>query len=88
MAERRAAFECRFRLRATPRGIDYEPVGVAVALGALRLPLPRRLGPWVLATTWAEGRGMGLDVSISAPFFGRVLRYYGVVTPEDEEAAS
>jgi hypothetical protein len=29
---------------------------------------------------------MGLDVSISAPLFGRLLRYHGVVSPEADEA--
>ena len=88
MAERRAGFECRFRLRATPRGIDYEPAGVAIALGPLRVPLPPWLGPRVNATTWVDAQGMGLDVSLSAPLFGRVLRYHGVVTPEDLPAAA
>ena len=88
MAERMGAFECRFRLKATARGIDYEPAGVAVAWGWLRLPLPGPLGPRVTATTWAEARGMGLDVSIRAPLFGRVLRYHGFVSPEAGEAAS
>ena len=86
MAERLGAFECRFRLRPTPRGIDYEPVGAALVAGPLRLPLPRLLAPRVTATTWADERGMGLDVSISAPLLGRILRYHGFVTPEAEGA--
>ena len=88
MAERMGFFECRFRLSPTARGLDYEQVGASLAVGPLRLPLGRRLGPRVTASTWAEERGMGLDVSVFAPLFGRVLRYHGVVAPEGDEAAS
>lgn len=89
MAERLGSFECRFRLRPTPRGIDYEQLGAALFAGPLRLPLPRPLAPRVTATTWAEGdERMGLDVTISAPLIGQVLRYHGFVTPEDEGAGS
>jgi hypothetical protein len=82
LAERFGSFECRFRLRSTPRGIDYDLVGAALVLGGLRLPLPRRLSPQVEATTWALEDAMGLDVRLSAPLFGRVLRYHGLVRPE------
>jgi hypothetical protein len=88
MAERMGLFECRFRLSPTARGLDYEQVGACLAVGPLCLPLPHRLGPRVTASTWAEERGMGLDVSVFAPLFGRVLRYHGVVAPDSEEAAS
>jgi uncharacterized protein DUF4166 len=88
MAERLGSFECRFRLRPTPRGIDYEPVGAALVAGPLRLPLPRFLAPRVTATTWADNERMGLDVSVSAPLVGQVLRYHGFVTPEAEGAGS
>ena len=88
MAERMGLLECRFRLRPTSRGLDYVQVGASLSVGPMRLSLPRFLGPRVTATTWAEERGMGLDVSVFAPIFGRVLRYHGVVAPEGEEAAS
>jgi Domain of unknown function (DUF4166) len=86
LAERFGSFECRFRLRPTARGIDYDLVGVALALGDLRLPLPQSLAPHGAANTWAEADAMGLDVEISAPLLGRILRYHGLVKPEGNEA--
>jgi hypothetical protein len=88
LAERLGAFECCFRLRATVAGIDYDFVGTSLVLGGLRLPLPRALAPQVLARTWATNDAMGLDVSIGAPLFGRLLRYHGVVSPEADEAST
>jgi hypothetical protein len=87
LAERFGSLECSFRLRPTARGIDYDLVGVALALGGLRLPLPRRLAPRVDARTWAEEDEMGLDVAISAPLLGRILRYHGLLRPDDEARA-
>lgn len=86
LAERFGSFECAFRLRPTARGIDYDLVGAALAFGGLRVPLPRGLAPHVAATTWEEEGVMGIDVSISAPLLGRVLRYHGLVRPEGDEA--
>jgi hypothetical protein len=86
VAERFGLFECVFRLQPTDHGIDYDLVGVALSLGGLRLPLPRALAPHGAATTWDEGNGMGLDISISAPLVGRILRYHGLVKPEGDEA--
>jgi hypothetical protein len=86
LAERFGSVECVFRLRPTARGIDYDLVGAALAFGGLRLPLPRSLAPHVGASTWAEEGAMGLDVSISAPLFGRILRYHGLVRPEADGA--
>jgi hypothetical protein len=86
LAECFGALECCFRLRTTTAGIDYDFVGTSLVLGGLRLRLPRALAPHVLARTWAEDDAMGLDVSIRAPLFGRLLRYHGVVSPEAGEA--
>jgi Domain of unknown function (DUF4166) len=86
LAERFGSFECVFRLHPNARGIDYDLVGAALAFGSLRVPLPRGLAPQVSARTWAEENGMGLDVSMSAPLFGRILRYHGLVRPEGDEA--
>jgi hypothetical protein len=86
LAERFGSFECWFRLRATTAGIDYDLTGTSLVLGGLRLRLPRALAPHVRARTWAANDAMGLDVSISAPLFGRLLRYHGVVSPEADEA--
>jgi hypothetical protein len=84
LAERFGSFECLFRLRPTARGIDYDLVGAALALGGLRLALPRFLAPRGGATTWAEEDAMGLDVSLWAPVWGRILRYHGLMKPEAE----
>ena len=86
VAERFGSFECRFRLRPTARGIDYDLVGAGLALGGFRLPLPRGLAPHVGARTWAEENAMGLEVTMSAPLFGRILRYQGLVRPEGDKA--
>jgi hypothetical protein len=86
LVERFGAFECCFRLHATAAGIDYEIRGTTLVLGGLRLRLPQALAPQVGARTWAEDDAMGLDVAISAPLFGRLLRYHGVVSPESDEA--
>ena len=86
LAERFSGFECVFRLRPTERGIDYDLAGTALVLGGLRLPLPRGLGPHVAATTRAEEDAMALDVSITVPLLGLILRYHGHVKPDDREA--
>ena len=86
LAERFGSFECLFRLRPTPMGIDYDLVGVGLAVAGWRMPLPRFLAPRGAARTWAEEDAMGLDVSISTPLLGRILRYHGLVRPEGEEA--
>jgi hypothetical protein len=85
LLERFGSLECRFRLRPTASGIDYDLVGAALVLGGLRLPLPRGLSPQGAATTRAEGDAMGLDVSLTAPVLGRILRYHGRVRPEGDE---
>jgi hypothetical protein len=86
LAERFGLFECRFRLRPTARGIDYDLVGAVLVLGGLRLPLPRSLSPRGGATTWALEDAMGLDVRLRAPLFGRVLSYHGLVRPDEGPA--
>jgi hypothetical protein len=79
-------FECLFRLRPTARGIDYDLVGAVLVLGGLRLRLPRSLSPRGDATTWALEDAMGLDVRLRAPLFGQVLRYHGLVKPDEVRA--
>jgi hypothetical protein len=85
LGERFGPFECAFGLRPTERGLDYDFKGAALALGGLRLPLPSLLAPRVEARTWAEEDAMGLDISIWAPFVGRIARYHGLVRPEGHE---
>lgn len=86
LGERFGSFECLFRLRPTPLGIDYDLVGVGLALAGRRILLPRLLAPHGTARTWAEEDAMGLDASISMPLLGRILRYHGLVKPEGDEA--
>jgi Domain of unknown function (DUF4166) len=86
LAERFGSFECVFHLRPTARGIDYDLVGAGLVLGGFRLPLPRGLAPHISARTWAEENAMRLEVTMSAPLFGRILRYHGLVRPEGDEA--
>lgn len=86
LAERFGSFECLFHLRPTPLGIEYDLVGVALVIAGRRMPLPRSLAPRGAARTWAEEDAMGLDVSISTPLLGRILRYHGLVKPEGNEA--
>jgi hypothetical protein len=86
LAERFGAFECLFRLCPTSRGLDYDLVGVALAVAGRRMALPRFVALHGGARTWAEEDAMGIDVSISTPILGRLLRYHGLVRPESGEA--
>lgn len=48
------------------------------------LPIPANCGPRVAATSLPATGGWHVDVQLSAPLFGRVLRYHGFMQPHLE----
>jgi hypothetical protein len=85
IAERLGMIECIFRPEAGAEGLDYRQTGASVCVGSLRLPLPRVLSPRVEGWTRALGDTMDVEVVVSAPLIGRLLRYHGAVRPEPIE---
>jgi hypothetical protein len=82
IAERFGMIECSFRPEASGQGLDYQQTGASVCVGSLRLPLPIALWPRVEGRTRGLGDTMDVEVVVSAPLVGRLLRYHGAVRPE------
>jgi hypothetical protein len=83
LVERLGAIECAFRLLVDEHGLSYEQVGAALALGPLRVPLPRALSPRIVARV-ADMPAPGachVTVGLVVPLAGLVLSYDGVVNP-------
>jgi len=79
LAERLGGIECVFELTATHDAIEYRQSGARLCAGPLRLPLPRPLAPRVEARVRALGESMEVEVVLSAPVIGRLMRYRGMV---------
>ena len=47
----------------------------------LGLPLPRAVGPRIEAMATPHPEGWSIDVSLSAPLVGRLVRYHGILRP-------
>lgn len=63
----------RFRLAASPQGLEMELVG----LRFLGLPCPRWLMPRVVAREHGDGQRLYFEVSAEVPLLGRVAGYRG-----------
>ena len=74
---------CVFRLRATERGLVFEPAGAWLRLGPWRARLPRVLAPCIEAETTATPEGMHVRVRIRSALVGALLTYEGHVRPEE-----
>ncbi len=81
MAERMHWLEILLRVSIAGREILFEQVAAALAIGPLRLPLPRRLAPRVTARTWlgAAGDAIGVRVSMTGPGTSLWIEYEGSI---------
>lgn len=80
LGERVGALELQFRLRVLDGALVYEQVAAALHAGPCRLSLPARLAPRVAAQETPAGpTRTQVHVTVSAPFFGLMLSYEGLV---------
>jgi hypothetical protein len=85
LAERAGPFELLFRLCVEAGALVYRPEGAALRVGILRVRLPRLLAPRVEARERAdEGGGVRVEVCVTAPLAGLLIRYEGLVRTEEE----
>jgi hypothetical protein len=85
LAERAGPFELLFRLRVEGGALVYRPEGAALRVSGLRVRLPRLLAPRVEARERAdEGGGVRVEVCVTAPLAGLLIRYEGLVRTEEE----
>jgi hypothetical protein len=76
--------ECEIAVGATDGTLVFRTLGARLALGPLRLPIPRFFAPQVSArAACAPGdpQAISVEVTIGAPWTGRILRYAGTVRP-------
>lgn len=86
LAERAGLFELLFRLDERGGVRRYRQVGFAFRLGRLRVGLPRRLSPSVVARerVSADGSRLRARVRMSVPLVGFLIAYGGCVELERE----
>ncbi|MFL6333733.1 MAG: DUF4166 domain-containing protein [Pyrinomonadaceae bacterium] len=85
LAERTGPFELLFRLTAEGGALAYRQEGAALRVGGLRVRLPRLLAPHVEAWERAEEGGVRVSVRVTAPLFGPLISYEGLVSLKEEE---
>jgi len=86
LAERAGPFELLFRLSVEGGALLYSPEGAALRVSSLRVRLPRLLAPRVEAWERADGSGgVRVEVCVTAPLVGLLIRYEGSVRTEDDE---
>jgi len=82
LVERMGIVEMRFSLEAVGGALNYQTVSVALRLGSLRVPLPYRLSPRVMA--WERDVGdmnqIHVSVDVTLPLLGRLIAYDGILT--------
>jgi hypothetical protein len=74
--------ELRFRLEVVGGALHYQSIRTALGFGSWRIPLPRWLGPRVVAWERPAGQRGQIDVSVegSLPGLGRLFTYAGQLT--------
>ena len=86
MAERTGPFELLFRLRVDGGALAYTQEGAFLRVRGLRVGLPRLLAPRVEAWERAgEGGGVRVEVRVTAPLFGPLISYEGLVRLKEAE---
>ncbi len=83
LVERGGRGELRFRLGIEQGGLRFRPLGAALHVCGLRVPIPRRLGPQVSGTASPSPKGDRLVAcfTIGAPLVGTILTYHAEVEP-------
>jgi len=82
LAERFGWIEFRLKVEADGTSVRFRQVGAALALGSLRVPLPRWLSPCVEALMRVEANDASPHVSVVllAPAAGLLMAYEGSIT--------
>jgi len=82
LVERIGAFDLHFRLSAENGGIRFRQVGAWLRLLGVRVPIPALLAPKVvgLESPGAQTGSASIDIAVSAPLVGMLLRYRGDVS--------
>jgi uncharacterized protein DUF4166 len=82
LVERMGIVEMRFQLEVVGGALNYQTVSTALRLGSLRVPLPYRLSPRVMA--WERDVGdfnqIHVSVDVTLPLLGRLIAYDGILT--------
>ena len=84
MAERTGPFELLFRLKAEGGALLYASESAALRVKSLRVRLPSLLAPRVEARERADEDGVRVSVCVTAPLFGPLISYEGLVRTEEE----
>jgi hypothetical protein len=82
LVERMGIVEMRFRLAVAGGALSYQTVSAALRFGSLRVPLPHRLRPCVMAWERAVGdmNRIHVSVNVNLPLLGRLIAYDGILT--------
>ena len=83
LVERSGRGELRFRLTVDGGRLRFSPIGAAVRLGGVSVPIPRLLAPQVAGSAAASADGSRLVVSftIGLPLVGTLLTYLVELEP-------
>lgn len=83
LVERSGRSELRFRLAVDRGSLRFQPVGAAVRLGGLSVPLPRRLAPQASGTAApsADGSRLVVTITVGLPLVGPLLAYVAELEP-------
>jgi hypothetical protein len=82
LVERLGIMEMMMRLEVGGGALSYQTVNAALRLGFLRVPLPNRLSPHVMALEKAVGdtNQIHVSVEVALPLLGRLIAYDGILT--------
>jgi len=82
LVERLGIVEMLLRLKVVGGALSYQTGGAALRLGSLRIPIPHRLSPYVMAWEKAVGdtNRIHVTVDVTLPLLGRLMAYDGILT--------
>jgi uncharacterized protein DUF4166 len=82
LVERFGLMEMLLRLEVGGGALSYQTAGAALRIGPLRISLPCRLSPYVVAWEKAVGDTNQIHVSVDVilPLLGRLIAYDGILT--------
>ncbi|MDP7034129.1 MAG: DUF4166 domain-containing protein [Planctomycetota bacterium] len=86
LVERFGRFEFRFHVETIPQGIHFRQTDFRMRIGRGWMPLPPWLSTRIEATETISGHSAHpqVEVDISIPIFGSILRYDGTLEPPGE----
>ena len=82
LVERLGIMEMRLRMEVAGGALNYKTESAALRLGSLRVPIPHRLSPHVMAWEKAVGdvNQIQVSVEVTLPLLGRLISYGGLLT--------